>query len=344
MQDQRVEDGKEGAIALILEKDQRTHTSGGAQASPPPKGIYVPLPTLLAKEGTSAHNAATPPLDLETQTAHSLFLVKGGIKGLVSLGSAGEAIFLRSEERKEWIVSQRKALDDERYKDRPIIAGTATQQIDATLQLVKESKEDGAVYAMVLRPGYFAPATRQEGIRKWVEAVAYRSASPTTFPSYPQHFEKLAAHPQIVGTKPSHGIIDDQTLIAANPRIDREHFYVFTRLGQELLPVLTNGGVAAIDGLAGVFPRIVARLFRIYNECAARGTTKNDIDEMRLLQYRICEAEKLVAAWGVVGIKEALGARLMIVTSRSILWPVRRPTIFVVLPAPFGIALEWPLW
>ncbi|KAK1046378.1 hypothetical protein LTR33_015080, partial [Friedmanniomyces endolithicus] len=162
-----------------------TNTSRGSQASPPPKGIYVPVPTFFAKEGTSAYDAVTPPLDLETQTEHSLFLVRGGIKGLVILGSTGEAIFLRSEERKELIASQRKALDDAGYKDRPIIAGTATQQIDDTLQLVKESKEAGAEYAMVLGPGYFAPATSQEGIRKWFEAIADRSALPVMIYHYP---------------------------------------------------------------------------------------------------------------------------------------------------------------
>jgi 2-keto-3-deoxy-L-rhamnonate aldolase len=46
-----------------------------------------------------------------------------------------------------------------------------------------------------------------------------------------------------VGTKLSHGIIDDQTLIAASPNIDHDHFSVFTGLGQNLLPVLAIGGV-----------------------------------------------------------------------------------------------------
>ena len=76
------------------------------------------------------------------------------------------------------ISSQRKTLDDAGYKDRPIIAGTATQQIDDTLELIKESKEAGAEYAMVLGPGYFAPATSQDGIQKWFEAVADKSVLP----------------------------------------------------------------------------------------------------------------------------------------------------------------------
>jgi 2-keto-3-deoxy-L-rhamnonate aldolase len=106
----------------------------------------------------------------------------------------------------------------------------------------------------------------------------------------PSTFEKLAAHPNIVGTKLSHGIIDDQTLIA----------------GQNLLPVLAIGGVAAIDGLAGCFPKVVVRLFNMFNDSLANGITKKDMQELRDLQFKICQGEKLVARWGVVGLKEAL--------------------------------------
>ncbi|KAK5121327.1 hypothetical protein LTR85_005493 [Meristemomyces frigidus] len=303
----------------VPDRTNGTNGSSGAQASPPPAGIYVPVPTFWAKEGTASYDPVSPPLDLDTQTEHSLFLVKGGIRGLVILGSTGEAIFTRSEERNQLISSQRKALDDAGYKDRPIIAGTATQQIDDTLKMIEESKAAGAEFAMVLGPGYFAPATSQQGIQKWFQAVANKSVLPVMIYHYPgvtndlyiapATFEKLAAHPNIVGTKLSHGIIDDQTLIAASPRIDHDHFYVFTGLGQNLLPVLTIGGVAAIDGLAGIFPRIVVRLFNMFNESAAKGTSKQDMQAMRDLQFRICEGEKLVAAYGVIGIKEAI-ARL----------------------------------
>lgn len=155
-----------------------TNSSRGAQASPPPKGIYVPVPTFFASEGSPKYDPVSPPLDLDAQTKHSIFLVKGGIKGLVILGSTGEAVFVRNNERNELIKSQRRALDDAGYKDRPIIAGTATQNIDDTLEMIKESKDAGAAYAMVLGPGYFAPATSQAGIQKWFEAVANKSVLP----------------------------------------------------------------------------------------------------------------------------------------------------------------------
>jgi len=136
------------------------------------------VPTFFAKEGTASFDPVSPPLDLETQSKHSLFLIKGGIRGLVILGTTGEAVHITSKERNELIKSQRKTLDDAGYKDRPIIAGTATQNIEDTLQQIAESKEAGAESVLVLSPGYFATAVSQAGIQKWFEAVADKSVLP----------------------------------------------------------------------------------------------------------------------------------------------------------------------
>ena len=136
------------------------------------------MPTFFVSEDSSDYNASSPPLDTKTQSEHSLFLVRGGIRGLVILGSTGEAIFIKPKERNELIRSQRKALDDAGFKDRPIIAGTATQNIDETLEMIQESKDAGAEYAMVLSPGYFASSTGQTGIQKWFEQVADKAVLP----------------------------------------------------------------------------------------------------------------------------------------------------------------------
>ena len=59
-------------------------------------------------------------------------------------------------------------------------------------------------------------------------------------------FQSLAAHPNIVGCKLSHGDLSLHTQIASNPKIDSSHFATFTGLGQQLLAVLTVGGAGAI--------------------------------------------------------------------------------------------------
>ena len=113
-------------------------------------------PTFFAQTSASNYDPISPPLDLETQSKHSLFLVKAGIKGLVLLGSTGEAIHMTNKERRQLLESQRKTLDDAGFKDRPIIAGTATQGIEETIEQLVDAKSAGAEYGLVLAPGYFA--------------------------------------------------------------------------------------------------------------------------------------------------------------------------------------------
>jgi dihydrodipicolinate synthase/N-acetylneuraminate lyase len=61
------------------------------------------------------------------QAAHSIHLAKCGIRGLVILGSTGEAVALTNKERSLLLSSVRKELHNAGFKDYPIIAGTATQ-------------------------------------------------------------------------------------------------------------------------------------------------------------------------------------------------------------------------
>jgi 2-keto-3-deoxy-L-rhamnonate aldolase len=115
---------------------------------------------------------------LATQAAHAVFLARAGIRGLVLLGSTGEAVHLTSSERVELVSAVRKGLDNEGYKDYPLIAGTATQSVEETLQHLSHSKNAGAQWGLCLAPGYFAGAVSQDGIARWFEAIADRSLIP----------------------------------------------------------------------------------------------------------------------------------------------------------------------
>lgn len=141
---------------------------------PPPGGIYVPVPTFFATKTP----ASVPPLDLETQAAHSLHLARSGIRGLVLLGSTGEAVHLSRSERTNQIKFVRAALEEAGFKDYPLIAGTATNGIEETVELLEEAGEAGAGWGLVLAPGYFAGAVSQEGIEGWFNAVADASPIP----------------------------------------------------------------------------------------------------------------------------------------------------------------------
>ncbi|KAI0099390.1 aldolase [Daldinia grandis] len=282
-------------------------------ATPPPHGIYVPVPTFFVSKKAANYDPVAAPVDVTTQVAHSLYLARSGIRGLVILGSTGEAIHLTNKERFEVLSGVRQAFENEGLKDYPIVAGTATQNIEETVEQLRGAKEAGAQYGLTLVPGYFAGASTQEGIIRWFTAVADRSPIPILIYHYPgvsnnvkvvpATFETLSKHPNIVGCKLSHGDVSYHTQIASNPSIDHGKFATFTGLGQQLLPVVSIGAAGAIDGCAGFFPKSVVRL---YDLSVKNQPTDDEVRERRLLQFKISAVEELVAKFGTVGIKEAI--------------------------------------
>src|ERR1700760_1563202 len=137
--------------------------------------------------------------------------------------------------------------------------------------------------------------------------------------------ERLAQHPNIVGCKLSHGNLDDHALISLSPKIEQSKFHVFTGLGQQLVGVLDVGGAGAIDGLAACFPRSLVELFRLFETREQHGaTTYMEVtSQMRQLQYRVCQAEKLVVRWGTIGIREALARMRQIGDKDGGRWPLK---------------------
>jgi 2-keto-3-deoxy-L-rhamnonate aldolase len=147
-------------------------------ASPPPAGVYVPVPTFFVSRTAKNYNAVAAPLDLETQAKHSLHLAKSGITGLVVLGSTGEAVHLSNKERFDVLSAIRKAFDESGFKEYPLIAGTAAQNIEEVVEQLKSAKEAGCQWGLCLVPGYFAGASTQQGIIQWFTAVADQSPIP----------------------------------------------------------------------------------------------------------------------------------------------------------------------
>ena len=147
-------------------------------ATPPPAGVYVPVPTFFVSRKAVNYNPIAAPVDIATQATHSIHLAKSGIRGLVVLGSTGEAVHLSNKERFEVLSGIRKELDNAGFKDYPIIAGTAAQNIEEVVDQLKSAKEAGSQWGLCLVPGYFAGATTQEGIIQWFKAVADQSPIP----------------------------------------------------------------------------------------------------------------------------------------------------------------------
>ena len=142
----------------------------------PPSGVFVPVPTFFKPAAESKALQAT--VDVQTQIEHSVFLAKNGVRGLVLLGSTGEAIHMNRQERIDLISGVRKGLNDAGFPDYPIMAGTLINSVDEALEQLEDYKQAGAQWGLVLAPGYFGPVASQEGIREWYGVVADNSPLP----------------------------------------------------------------------------------------------------------------------------------------------------------------------
>jgi len=203
-----------------------------------------------------------------------------------------------------------------------IMAGTASQNIDETLQIIKESKEAGAEYALVLTPSYFAVAGgyTDEGLLLWYTAIADNSPLPILVYNYPavtnnlqlsvDLMKHLSLHPNIVGCKLSHGNMTHHIVLSSSPGIKHEEFRVFTGLGQQLLPLLLSGpgAAGAIDGSAAYFPKTLIKIWKIAKKINENNgnVTKEEWEEARRLQCAVSEGEEWVVKYGTLGIKEAI--------------------------------------
>ena len=142
----------------------------------PPDGVFVPVPTFF--KDNIEPPALQPAVDVATQAAHSVHLARSGITGLVLMGSTGEAVHMSGPERHALIAGVRSGLDAAGFPDYPIMAGVLVNSIDETLEWLRDARDAGAQWGLVLAPGYFGAAASQENLVEWYTVVADHSPIP----------------------------------------------------------------------------------------------------------------------------------------------------------------------
>lgn len=120
----------------------------------------------------------------------------------------------------------------------------------------------------------------------------------------PSTYTKLAAHPNIVGCKMSHGNVSHHVQVSLDPKIDHDNFRVFSGFGQQLGPIVTFNAAGVIDALSAIYPKTVVKLFDQVTKAASG--EKEALAEARRLQYIVSKAEEFIGKTGVVGITNAV--------------------------------------
>lgn len=136
------------------------------------------------------------------------YCLKGGVHGILVLGSTGEFPAMTESMRQDAIET---ALDEVKGKV-PVLIGCGEPGTQRTLEQVKAAAKTKADALLVAIPYYFP--LDQASITRYYLSIADVSKIPVTMYNFPQMtktpiapetVEKLAAHPNIIGIKDSCG-------------------------------------------------------------------------------------------------------------------------------------------
>ncbi|KAI6088869.1 dihydrodipicolinate synthetase family protein [Hypoxylon rubiginosum] len=272
-------------------------------------GIYAPTQVFYHPE--------TEDLDEETIGRHAVRLARAGVTGITTNGSNGEAVYLSRDERKAVTRATRAALDAAGFSKIPIMVGASEQSVRGTLELCRDAAAAGGSAVLLMVPSFFKWAMDTATIERYFTKVAEASPLPVIIYNYPgavsgidldsELLERLAAHPNIIGTKFTCGNVGKLARVAGTvkPVSDvvaaaggKSPYFAYAGVADFILPAVQVGGSGAIVGAANVFPRACVNVYNL----AVQGR----LEEARDAQQALAKADWSLTIRGVPGFKAIL--------------------------------------
>lgn len=280
-------------------------TSHNSQRRPLPCGIYAPTMTFFDPD--------TEDLDIPVIKRHAARLARAGLAGLVTMGSNGEAAHCTREEKLAVTKATREALDDAGFPEVPIVVGATEGSVRGTVELCRLAAGAGGDYVLLLPPSYFRGLMDDEAVYGYFVAVADASPLPVVLYNYPgavagidmdsDLLVRLAAHPNIVGTKFTCGNTGKLTRVALatgakTPWAPGSGYMAFGGMCDFTTQTLGSGGSGIIAGGANVMPKVCVRVWNLYAE--------GHKDEAEALQKVLAKCDWVLTKSAVPGTKSAL--------------------------------------
>ena len=256
-------------------------------------GVYPPIPTPFVSAGDA--------VDVEGLSRNVARWTASGVRGLVVLGSNGEAPFLDELESETVIETVRGSVSPECL----VVAGTGRESTKAATEASRRAAALGADAVLVRTPSYFKAQMTDDAFIAHYLTVAESCPVPVVLYNYPaltgvtlpvHVVVRLAEHPNIVGLKESGR---DIGFVSALVDETPDDFSVLVGSAPAFFASLMAGAVGGIMALAAVAPDHCVELYRLVQ--ARR------YGEARQLQRRLAPLARLVTrAYGIAGLKAAL--------------------------------------
>jgi len=201
--------------------------------------------------------------------------VKGGVDGIVPVGTTGESPTLSFEEHIH-VIARSVEMAGGRIK---VMAGTGGNSTDEAVFLTKAAEEAGADGSLQVAPYYNKPS--QEGLFQHFRAIAKTTKLPIVLYSIPGRcgieiaidtVVRLAKDcKNIVGIKEAGGVPDrvSQLRAALGPK-----FNILSGDDSLTLPFMAVGADGVVSVASNIVPKEVSQMVRLFAKGDAKGALK----------------------------------------------------------------------
>lgn len=255
-------------------------------------GVWVPLVTPFRDDGR---------LDLAPIPDLVDWLLAAGVRGLLALGTTGEAPHLQEDEALDVVRATVRAVAGRV----PVLAGSGRASTQATLATGRAYAHAGVEGLLVLTPSYYRARMDGEALYRHYEAVAAASPVPVFVYHMPEVtgldldaeiLSRLVAIPNVWGFKDSSA--------SGGPlagTLQQSPTCGWVGSGTRLVEGLDAGAAGGILAVAHLVPEVCVAIDSAWR--------RGDRDTAQVAQRKATAMTLALRGWNVAGIKYGLGQR-----------------------------------
>ncbi len=211
------------------------------------------------------------------------FQIENKADSIIVCGTTGESPTLSVDEKIELI----KCAVEVSNKKIPIIAGTGSNDTKKAIEMSKIAEDLGADGLLVVTP-YYNKCT-QNGLIEYYKSIAksvsipiimYNVPSRTGVNITPETCYELSKIPNIVAIKEASGNISQVAKIAS---LCKNNLQIYSGNDDQILPVLSLGGIGVISVLANIKPNVVHKMCYDYFEGNTQSASKIQLENLSLI-------------------------------------------------------------
>ncbi|MCR5722764.1 MAG: 4-hydroxy-tetrahydrodipicolinate synthase [Lachnospiraceae bacterium] len=249
------------------------------------KGAAVALVTPMNQDGTVNYNKLTELIE---------FQIKGGTDAIVACGTTGEASTLTHEEHINVIRHTVEKVNGRV----PVIAGTGSNSTETAIYLSKEAEKAGADALLLVTP-YYNKATQKGLVEHFVKtaeavkipAILYNVPSRTGCNILPATVKEIARRASnVVAIKEASGNISQVAELAS---IMDENFAIYSGNDDQIVPLLSLGGIGVISVLSNIAPRETHDIVASYLEGDVKKSARLQLEAIDLIKSLFIEVNPI---------------------------------------------------